>query len=62
MKYCKLFLMYLIIGMILLNTSLSVNADGYFPAKAPEPLTPDGNALLVYHRGNKKRSLFLYHY
>lgn len=46
MKYCKLLVMCLMIGMTILSTSLSIYADGYFPEKESKPLTPDGNVLL----------------
>lgn len=47
MKFCRVFVICLIIGMMNFSSSLSVNADGYFPEKVPKPLTPDGNTLLV---------------
>jgi len=47
MRDFRLFVICLIIGMIIFNTSLAVNADGYFPDKYPEPLTPEGNVLLA---------------
>ena len=47
MRDFRLFVICLIIGMIIFNTSLAVNADGYFPDKYPEPLTPEGNVILA---------------
>lgn len=47
MKYCKILVMCLMIVMTILNTSLSIHADGYLPEEESEPLTPEGNVLLA---------------
>ena len=47
MKYFRLIMLFLVIGVCIINSAVEATADGYFPDNSSNPLTPEGNVILV---------------